>query len=207
MKRNSGSGDDVLARKPKGDKPRDIRKATVEEVAHVGSTAVSVNKIAKRAGVSVGTLYRFHRSKDDLLFSVFLDIKNDIHNAMMSAAAEKEGAAERLKAMWFALVDYGFRAPGDFQIVEIMSSETRLQISQNMQLKAIQADVQREIQQGIDDGTLVNADARTIETVLASPAITLARRAVLSKKPADRDEVERIFSLVWRGIAQDRGTN
>ncbi|MEM1206906.1 MAG: TetR/AcrR family transcriptional regulator, partial [Acidobacteriota bacterium] len=103
-----------MARPKTGDKPRDIRDATVGEVAAIGSTSVSVNKIAKRAGLSVGTLYRYHKSKHALLSWVFLEVKRDIHNAMMGAASTLEGSAARLHAMWFALVDYGLRAPEDF---------------------------------------------------------------------------------------------
>ncbi|WP_171179663.1 TetR/AcrR family transcriptional regulator [Ruegeria sp. HKCCD8929] len=190
-----------MARHKSGDKPKDIRKATIEEVAHIGSTAISVNKIAARAGLSVGTIYRYHRSKDDLLFAVFLDVKRDIHSTMMEAAAEHRIAASRLRAMWFALVDYGFRLPKDFQFVELMNSETRIQFSGNEKLRQIQAEVLAEIQQGVDDGTLVDVNVRTIETVLASPAITLARRVALGRQGIESDEVERIFSLVWRGIA------
>ncbi|WP_298985032.1 TetR/AcrR family transcriptional regulator [uncultured Roseibium sp.] len=195
-----------MARPKTGDKPQDLRKATVDEVAAIGSTAVSVNKIAARAGLSVGTIYRYHRSKDELLFAVFLDVKRDIHDAMMSAAAQHQETADRLRAMWFALVDYGFRAPRDFQMVELMSTETRIQASDNEDLKRLMSEVLAEIQQGIDDGTLVKASVRTIETVLASPAITLARRVAMGRQGIDKDEVERIFSLVWRGIAHDQST-
>ncbi|WP_298818971.1 TetR/AcrR family transcriptional regulator [uncultured Roseibium sp.] len=195
-----------MARPKTGDKPQDLRKATVDEVAAIGSTAVSVNKIAARAGLSVGTIYRYHRSKDELLFAVFLDVKRDIHDAMMSAAAQHQETADRLRAMWFALVDYGFRAPRDFQMVELMSTETRIQASDNEDLKRLMSEVLAEIQQGIDDGTLVKASVRTIETVLASPAITLTRRVAMGRQGIDKDEVERIFSLVWRGIAHDQST-
>ncbi|WP_299473898.1 TetR/AcrR family transcriptional regulator [uncultured Roseibium sp.] len=193
-----------MARPTTGDKPQDIRRATVDEVSAVGSTSVSVNKIAARAGLSVGTIYRYHRSKDELLFSVFMEVKRDIHAAMMTAAADRQGPAARIRAMWFALVDYGFQAPGDFQLVELMSSETRVQFSGNEELKQLQSEVLGEIQKGVDDGTLVNTNVRTIETVLASPAITLARRVAMGRQVIDDDEVERIFTLVWRGVAADR---
>lgn len=191
-----------MARPKMGDKPGDIRAATVAEIAAVGSTAVSVNKIADRAGLSVGTIYRYHRTKDDLLFSVFLDIKHDIHQAMMTAASRHRGAAERLRAMWFALVNHGFDAPADFQLVEMMSAEIRPAFKDNDALKKLQSEVLAEIQAGIDEGVLVDVPARRIETVLASPSITLARRASLSGVRPDQDEVIQIFNLVWRGISR-----
>lgn len=191
-----------MARPKSGDKPKDIRNATVGEVAAVGSTAVSVNKIAKRAGLSVGTVYRYHETKDDLLFSVFLDVKRDIQQTMMNAANAHQGAPARLRAMWFALVAYGFDAPQDFQLVEMMSAEIRDSIHQNTELQQMHAETLAEIQAGIDQKALVQTSVRTIETILASPAITLARRASLSGAQTDKDELERIFSLIWRGIAQ-----
>lgn len=190
-----------MGRPTTGDKPRDIRLATVAEVAAIGSTAVSVNKIASRAGLSVGTIYRYHKTKDDLLFAVFLAIKESIHSAMMRAAEPHTGAADRLRAMWFALVDYGFEAPADFQLVEMMSAETRAAFRGNADLDRIQTEVLAEIQAGIDQGVLVDANVRYIETVLASPCITLARRASLSGVRPQLEEIRQIFDLVWRGIS------
>lgn len=191
-----------MARPRTGDKPKELRAATVAEVVAVGSTSVSVNKIARRAGLSVGTLYRYHRTKDDLLFSVFLDIKRDIHRAMMQAAHDHKTSKDRLRSMWFALVDFGMQAPGEFRLAEMMGSESRAHFDDMAELEVMQGDVLAEIQAGIDDGTLVNTPARTIETILASPAITLARRAALRGDHPNQEEIEQIFALVWRGIAQ-----
>lgn len=191
-----------MARPKTGDKPADIRKATVDEVVAVGSTGVSVNKIAARAGLSVGTIYRYHRSKDELLFAVFLEIKRDIHATMMTAAQSHERPADRLKEMWFALVEYGFNAPGDFQLVELMSSETRVQFGGNQELKQIQAEVLAEIQNGVDDGTLVDTNVRMIEMVMASPTMLLARRDALRGVRTHDDEVQIIYELIWGGIAR-----
>lgn len=190
-----------MTRPTTGDKPKDIRDALVAEVAAIGSTAVSVNKIAARAGLSVGTIYRYHATKDDLLFTVFLEIKQDIHRTMMSAAAPHVDPAGRLKAMWFSLVEYGFRLPQHFQLVEMMSAEIRPEFQSNTDLKRMQSDVLAEIQAGVDGGVLLDVPVRTIETILASPSITLARRASLSGVRPSDEEVKQIFTLIWRGIA------
>ncbi len=191
-----------MARTKSGDKPNALRAATIGEVAKVGSTAVSVNKIAKRANLSVGTLYRYHEAKDDLLFWVFKQVKSDVHDAMMTAAHEKDGAAERLRAMWFALVEYGFAAPHDFLFAEMMSAELRGAFQRDLVLEKIEHEVLAEIQAGIDSQVLVHAPVKTLETILASPAITLARRASISGVQMEKHELDRVFDLVWRGIAQ-----
>ncbi len=72
-----------------------------------------------------------------------------------------------------------FQAPGDFKVAELMGSERRAHFCDNEEVEQIQAEVLDEIQSGIDYGTLVNENVRIIETVLASPAITSARRVFL----------------------------
>lgn len=190
-----------MARPKTGNKPRDIRRATVGEVASIGSTSVSVNKIAKRAGLAVGTLYRYHESKDALLSWVFLEVKRDIHTTMMEAAGPHEGAAARLHAMWFALVDYGLGAPDDFLFVEMMSAEVRDPRPEDAEIGRIQDEVLAEIQAGIDQGVLVEAPVTTIETILASPAITLVRHASLSGTSPEPTELALVFGLIWRGLS------
>ena len=193
-----------MARTKSGDKPLAIRNATIDEVAEVGSTAVSVNKIAKRANLSVGTLYRYHATKDDLMIWVFKKVKSDIHDAMMSAASEKVGANDRLRAMWFGLVRYGFAAPKDFIFVEMIGAEIRNELSGDPDLEQMQSDVLAEIQAGIDQRVLVEAPVKTLEIILASPAITIARRASLSGVTMDDSELNSVFDLVLRGITRSQ---
>lgn len=190
-----------MARTKSGDKPKAIRDATIGEVAAVGSTSVSVNKIAKRANVSVGTLYRYHKTKDDLLFWVFKQVKQDIHASMMSAAQGKTGATERLRAMWFALAEYGFAAPKDFLLVELLTAETRNAFRGDPVLEQIQKELLAELQAGIDQQVLVSAPVEILEIILASPAMTLSRRAALSGTRIDPDALANVFDLVWRGLA------
>lgn len=191
-----------MARTKSGNKPKAIRAATIEEVAEVGSTAVSVNKIAERANLSIGTLYRYHQAKDDLLFWVYKQVKSDIHDAMMTAAREKDGATERLRAMWFALVEYGLTAPKDFRFTEMMSAEIRTALQEDLLLNKMRLEVLAEIEAGIDSQVLLQAPVTTLEIMLASPAITLARRASIGGVQTERCELNRVFDLVWRGIAR-----
>ncbi|MEM1207530.1 MAG: hypothetical protein AAGN66_30125, partial [Acidobacteriota bacterium] len=65
----------------------------------------------------------------------------------------------------------------------------------------IQGEVLAEIRAGIDEGVLVEAPVTTVETILASPAITLVRHASLSGTRPERGELELVFKLIWRGLS------
>ncbi|MFG5382277.1 hypothetical protein [Yoonia sp. R2-816] len=136
------------------------------------------------------------------MFWVFKKAKSDIHAAMMAAAGKGDCPRKRLRSMWFALVEYGFAAPNDFIFVEMMTAEIHKAFEGDPELEQIQTDVLSEIQAGIESNVLVQAPTETIEIILASPAITLARRASGTGVRMDRAELERVFELVWRGISR-----
>ncbi|WP_300069451.1 TetR family transcriptional regulator [uncultured Ruegeria sp.] len=87
-----------------GDKLGDTRCATIAEVVECGSSAASVIAIAKRAGLAVGTVCRYYENKEQLLRAVYLAVKTQLHNAMMTAAAEASGSKAKIRSMWFAVL-------------------------------------------------------------------------------------------------------
>ena len=57
---------------------RVILEATIDELAEVGYGAMTIESVAKRAGVGKATIYRQWRGKADLVESVLVMIKEDI---------------------------------------------------------------------------------------------------------------------------------
>ena len=192
-----------MARPVSGNKQQDIRNATIAEVAAVGSTGVSVNKIAKRAGVSVGTIYRFYETKDDLLFAVYLAVKTDIHNAIMGATNAQQRTADKIRAMWFGLVEYAIKAPQDFLFVAMLAPEARVNSRDTTALDKMRSEILQQLEDGVANGTLVSASTRSIELMLAAPAISLAKRSSLLGIKPDQEQLDEVFSLVGASISKN----
>lgn len=60
-----------------------IKKATVEIVVSEGITGASISKIAQKANVSTGYLYRFYKGKRELLETLFEERFEIIHNLLL----------------------------------------------------------------------------------------------------------------------------
>jgi len=73
-----GRGEPTLDRDPRVERSRRaIQEATVDELAEVGYGAMTIESIAKRAGVGKATIYRQWRGKVDLVESVLEMIRED----------------------------------------------------------------------------------------------------------------------------------
>ncbi|QDG79075.1 TetR/AcrR family transcriptional regulator [Labrenzia sp. PHM005] len=190
-----------MARLKTGDKPADIRRAAVDVVVEVGSSAASINTIAKRAGLSVGTVYRYHDSKDAVLRSVFLEIKRDVHHLLMSAAEAQSTSQDKLRAMWFALLDFAHNHPQDFAFAEVILNTSVLLPEEDAIIQEMAQDIGQIIEAAITDGTLRPANVRAINAVLSAPALRLGRQTAMSGVAPDPDFAEEIFDLCWRGVA------
>lgn len=66
------------------EKQRKILEASIELIAEKGFANTSTAEIAKRAGVSVGTLFNYYKTKETLLLAIVLPAMNNIILKMMS---------------------------------------------------------------------------------------------------------------------------
>jgi len=63
-----------MARKPEGDKRRQILDAAVGVFAQKGYFTARVSDIAQLAGVADGTIYLYFKNKEDIIVSLFADV-------------------------------------------------------------------------------------------------------------------------------------
>ena len=190
-----------MAKRKTGDKLGDIRRATIAEVVERGSSAASVNAIAARAGLAVGTVYRYFENKDQLLRAVYLASKTELHTAMMQAAAPCSSHKDKIRAMWLAVLDYAQEAPQAFLFSEAVINDMILTDADRAEIAAMAAESRALIGAAVSEGVLRQGNTQAIVTVLAAPALQLAKAGALSGVPPDPSHAEEIFDLCWRGVA------
>ena len=82
----------------------DIMKAAIELVAEDGISAVTTRRVAERAGVSDGLMYRFFKSKEDLLVACLYQITDNItenlHGFMEIQAENVEEYKKEVRNRW-----------------------------------------------------------------------------------------------------------
>jgi len=57
--------------------------AAIELINEVGLAEISMSKIAKKAGVSAGTIYVYFENKEDMIKKLFLIVKKDMYEKML----------------------------------------------------------------------------------------------------------------------------
>lgn len=99
-----------MARPKSEDKRKAILIAAGEVIAEQGLSAPTA-KIARRAGVAEGTLFTYFASKDELMNQLYLDLKQDLHAALLTTHPRNESLRNRSRHLWQAYIGWGLADP------------------------------------------------------------------------------------------------
>jgi AcrR family transcriptional regulator len=102
-----------VARPKSEDKRNAILEAAMRLFAERGLAAAPTSRISNWAGVAEGTLYTYFRTftyfrtKDDLINSLYREIKLELADAMMSDFPRKKNVRTRLRHVWDRYAKWG----------------------------------------------------------------------------------------------------
>ncbi len=99
-----------MARPRSEDKRAAILEAATEAVAVLGVSAPTA-KIAKGAGVAEGTLFTYFANKDELLNRLYLELKIDLRDTMMTGYPSGKSLIERNRHFWDSYIGWGSAHP------------------------------------------------------------------------------------------------
>ncbi|WP_329139465.1 TetR/AcrR family transcriptional regulator [Streptomyces sp. NBC_01476] len=93
----------------------EVKQAALEQLAHGGPQALSLNAIAKSLGLTGPALYRYFSSRDALLTELVVDAYTDLAGAL--AAAVEAGPAEPLTALVRAYRAWAVAEPHRYRLL------------------------------------------------------------------------------------------
>ncbi|MBJ9966537.1 TetR/AcrR family transcriptional regulator [Burkholderia seminalis] len=99
-----------MARPRSPDKHEAILAAAARALAEDGATATTA-RIARLAGVAEGTVFTYFETKDALLNALYLSLKADMREAMMTGFPEHAPVEQAVRHAWNSYVSWGVANP------------------------------------------------------------------------------------------------
>jgi AcrR family transcriptional regulator len=173
----------------------DIRRAAEELFSRFGADKVSVNDIARKAGVSQATIYNNFGSKDELVHDYRKSIVNGIASRFREILVWKKSYLEKFQGLLQSWIDIA-----DHYKIEIEGSETK------QSPDAIGIEIENSFREFIKEGK----EQGNLRTDLSEEAITAYIKFFqqgIANNPGIRDKMKRdgkysqdLFSLFMYGI-------
>lgn len=104
------------------DKKAAALRATLELISEQGFHGTPMSQIAVRANIGVGTIYRYFPSKEDLINSLYIDIKTRLAQSVFKNFSETMPVRESYLLFLRSFVNYFIENPMEFLFIEQYSN-------------------------------------------------------------------------------------
>mgnify|MGYP002631211765 CR=1 FL=1 len=181
-------------RRRKDARPEELIRAAVALFGEMGFAATNLKDVAKRAGVSKGTVYLYFKSKEDLLRAAVRTAVVPIVDAADELEVDADGtAAELLRTLLVRWVQ-DFEERGVAGVPKLVMAEAGnfpelAEDYVNSVLQRVRRLVARVLKRGIRDGEFRDLDVRLATHLLLAPVLyaQLHTAAFAASDPASPD--------------------
>jgi AcrR family transcriptional regulator len=179
-----------------GDKRNAILSAATEIIAEQGLSAATA-KISRAAGVADGSLFTYFPDKDDLLNQLYIALKADMRERMISSFPESGSLKTRARHVWDSYIAWGISFPVKRRAMAQLSVSDRITEKSRRAGEAGYDDVLAIMEEIIARGALQDRPSAFAASILQALAQTTMDFITRHPKDAKRYR-DRGFDAFWR---------
>ncbi len=183
------------------DKRDQILNASLTLFTERGFHNTPTSLIAREAGVATGTLFHHFKNKEDLINSLYLDLKTKLLQELKQHIDPADSIESRIKSTWTNGVKWGIMHPKEFQFLMQFANSpfiTHLTREQAMgQLEAISDLFEQAINEGIIKAAYPEFVIDYFEGIF-NLAVSHFRK---HPEKISEENLDMAFDICWDGIA------
>jgi AcrR family transcriptional regulator len=189
-----------MARPLSEDKRSAILEAATEAVATLGVSAPTA-KIAQQAGVADGTLFTYFANKDELLNRLYLELKMDLRDAMMTGYPAGKSLIDRNRYVWNRFIDWGSAHPLKRRAMRQLAVSDRITEESKRLVGNAFGEFDDMMRESASGGAMKHQPPSFVSAIMS--AIGDATMDFIARKPAEAKRyTEAGFDAFWKGVAR-----
>jgi AcrR family transcriptional regulator len=187
-----------MARPLSDDKRTAILEAAAEVVAGLGISAPTAT-IAKGAGVAEGTVFTYFATKDELLNQLYLEIKSDLRDAMMTGYPSGANITQRCRYVWNRYIGWGSGNPLKRKAARQLAVSDRITEQSRKVVGEAFGEFNALMRECADGGALKGLSTAFTSAVLSASAET-SMEFIAREPTRARQYTEAGFQAFWKAV-------
>ena len=175
-------------------------EATVKVVNDIGFASSSVSKIAKEAGISPATIYIYHKNKEDLLVSTYVEIKKNLGRALLKDFDNSLPIRDSLKIFWSNGFEYVINHREHFNFTEQFSNSPYSDLVDKSKVNKYFEPLINVFQSGIDQKIIKDVEFDLISAFIFYPIMILSNKRLCAEFVPNMENIEKAFDMAWDAI-------
>ena len=185
------------------DKRDNIVRAALELIAENGYHGAPITMIADRAGVGVGTIYRYFENKDVLITELYRELEERLYPVLLAGYAPEKPIRERFLHLGTKLLGYFIANPLDFRYLEqFHNSPYGVEFRRdNILGEKGGCDIFRELfEEGVAQQVIKDLPLVILFALAFGPILAVARDHILNFVVLDQTLISRAVEACWDGV-------
>jgi AcrR family transcriptional regulator len=167
-----------------------------------GFHATPTSKIAKKAKVSVGTLFNYFPTKEDLIHAIYGDIKYHSKSVFINQIRDCQTSHDTMRNMWAAVITWGIENPEEFNYMELFLHSPFKKMYLDEKKMETFTKFRISILQSISPKTIC-VQYPEYSTVFIDNALHATINFLLENEINDKGHfINSSFELLWNGFSQ-----
>lgn len=168
-----------------------------------GLTGVNMSGISKEAGVSVGTLYTYFESKEQVIQAAYYSVEHRLTHKMYEGFDICEPIKKSLKRVYMNTLSYRLKHYDETVFIDQYIQSNYVQLNFSAQVKEFEEQnkpLYDLIKRGQDEGVFVNSVAFTMISFINGSIRSCSNGIVQKLIPLKKRSFEDCFNMAWKGI-------
>lgn len=185
---------------------RDIQKeqavfeATIQVVNEIGFASASISKIAKAAGVSVGTIYIYYENKEDLVVNTYYQVKAALTKCYYEKMNATDDVKTQLNIFWNNVVKAGSSVPHLVAYAEQFSNSPFHDKVDQEKMGELAKPLLELLAKGVAENKIKNLSLELFVAFFVVPANFLGNRKLCGGFKVNKKNLNEAFELAWTTI-------
>lgn len=178
-----------------------IIEATIKVVNDIGFASASISKIAKEAGTSKSTIYIYYKHKEDLVVSVYYDVKRRVSRFFhKDLHVTKLSTEENLRRLWTNTIVAQKVIPELISYDIQFSNSPFYELLESTRLHTYSLPTKALLKKGISEGMLDDISHDMFTAYFTEPALFLASKKMSQKFMLSQENIEDSFQRALKTI-------
>jgi|WetSurMetagenome_2_1015567.scaffolds.fasta_scaffold228600_2 AcrR family transcriptional regulator len=186
---------------PGSDKREAILKTALTLFVERGFFGTPTSLISKEAGVATGTLFFYFRTKEELIDTLYLQVKVKAAEAMCRGLEKEKDTKARLNRLGHNAVAWGMKNKEEVKFMEQFAHSPFVSTSAQEEGMSRFVFLQDLVTEGIREGVIRDYDPQLLVYMMASSLSGLIGRVTDAGSPAEREAIiDQGLEFVWNGL-------
>ncbi len=176
-----------------------IVKSSIELTNKLGFSGISISKIAKKANVSPATIYIYFKNKEDLLTTIYCDIRKKASEAVLTSIDSYMSIKEQFDTIWINSFSFYMNHPEYVQYRE-QFEQTKMMVELKTDEFELSNYTRDFLSIGIRNNVFQNLPIPILTSFAFMPIITLLRLHFSNIIRMDEEEIITASEIAWKSI-------